>query len=267
MKRAAGAKSVQPSGRASPRASFRRILALAENSRRRGRYKAPSPRLPPPVNAGCARIDTLGDMPGFRWWFIEMRLCMFLIVVGVGAVIYGGYEGRLAWRERAPLEMSCADYVKQRPSARWVRVTGCDILGVVYTYQGGGVAASNGRPGSTVGVYFLARPPGETGPVPLVVNGVDQAVRNIIALAEPKRTDQLRPIIQAMAMAIEGMTDAVDPAAIKYMAENDKPPAPDIRAIEQGAHPLVGFAIASRRGRVAVRGNVPPLAHMAPRAP
>lgn len=45
-------------------------------------------------------------------------------VMGCG-LLWGGHASYVALRNRAPLEITCADFARARPAAAWVRLTGC----------------------------------------------------------------------------------------------------------------------------------------------
>lgn len=47
------------------------------------------------------------------------------VIVACGGTLWGGQNTYIALRNRAPVEISCADTLLQRPEAAWLRLTGC----------------------------------------------------------------------------------------------------------------------------------------------
>jgi hypothetical protein len=47
------------------------------------------------------------------------------VIVACGGTLWGGQNTHVALQNRAPVEISCADYLRQRPDAAWLRLTHC----------------------------------------------------------------------------------------------------------------------------------------------
>lgn len=68
-----------------------------------------------------------------------MNFGCLLLILGLGLVIGGGQGVWTAVTNMKPTEMSCADYVKQKPKATWLKLTGCflDMTDAAWRESGG----------------------------------------------------------------------------------------------------------------------------------
>lgn len=57
-------------------------------------------------------------------WF-DWILIPAMLAGAVSGVLFGGHNGYVALKNRAPIEMSCEDYLRERPKAAWVRLSQC----------------------------------------------------------------------------------------------------------------------------------------------
>ena len=99
-----------------------------------------------------------------------------LVLVGFMLLAHGGEPLYHALRNRQPLTLTCQQFAQQRPSALWLRITGCNVD------EGAGYRESRGRLNE---LFLLMRPPSQplAAPVPLVV-----ATREPRALAAAEAT-------------------------------------------------------------------------------
>jgi hypothetical protein len=55
----------------------------------------------------------------------DLFLLPMTVIVACGGTLWGGHNTHIALENRAPVEVSCADYLRQRPQAAWLRLTRC----------------------------------------------------------------------------------------------------------------------------------------------
>jgi len=93
-----------------------------------------------------------------------------LLLVSLVFLAHGGEALYYAATNRQPVIVPCDQFARQRPSALWLRVTGCDV-----DYLGAGYRESNGRLDE---LFLPMRPPSQppTSPVALVVATNDPQV-------------------------------------------------------------------------------------------
>jgi len=93
-----------------------------------------------------------------------------LLLVSVLFLAHGGEALYHAAANRQPVMVTCDQFVRQRPSALWLRVTGCTI-----DYLGAGYREANGQLDE---LFLPIRPPSQppTAPVALVVATSDPQV-------------------------------------------------------------------------------------------
>src|SRR3954453_11978687 len=86
-------------------------------------------------------------------------------LIGLGSAV-ACVGSVVTWhRNRAPVEMSLGDYLRDRPAGEWVRLTGCEV-------DYAAAAESLNKGGKVIAVYAPARPEGAgeiPGPVDAVV--------------------------------------------------------------------------------------------------
>lgn len=105
-----------------------------------------------------------------------------MVVVACGGTLWGGHNSYVALRNRAPLEIRCADYLRRRPDAAWLRLTNCypDFTSMAvesFTTKGAG-----GRSLTEVSAVYI----------PLrAVRGTGEALTRILLVGND---DDLRPL-------------------------------------------------------------------------
>lgn len=105
-----------------------------------------------------------------------------LVVLGVLAAVltwWGGQKTYVAIRDSKQVEITCADYVKKRPDARWLKLTDCE-----YDFEH--LAYEEDSSGSKYrSVYFPLRPSGEKdGPTYIVIKRDDKDMLAIVYALE-----------------------------------------------------------------------------------
>ena len=122
-----------------------------------------------------------------------IRALVVLGVIAAALCMWGGQKTYVAIRDRQQLEISCADYVKKQPSARWLKLVDCeyDFDHLAYEQESSGDKYK--------AVYFPLRPAGEEGgPTHIVVKRDDAAMLQIVYAFEhgnehPPGMDQMVP--------------------------------------------------------------------------
>jgi hypothetical protein len=97
------------------------------------------------------------------------------LVVGGLAVVgmwWGGHHIKLAVEECEPLEISCADYLANKPAAHYLRLTGCEPD---FEHM-----AKETTKGEVTAVYVPLRPVGETGAPHIVVERDDEEICHFV---------------------------------------------------------------------------------------
>jgi hypothetical protein len=104
------------------------------------------------------------------------RMLLMLGAVGVFGMWWGGHNVRLAIAEREPLEISCADYLANKPAAHYLRLTGCepDLDNIAEETEDREVKT----------VYVPLRPAHESGAPHIVLVRDDAAIRKFAASSE-----------------------------------------------------------------------------------
>lgn len=109
-----------------------------------------------------------------------------LLLASLVFLVHGGEALYHAAVNRQPVTVTCDQFVRQRPSALWLRVTGCDI-----DYLNAGYRESSGRLDE---LFLPIRPPSQppTSPVTLVVATSDPQVLAIAgtAIGNNRQPDQ-----------------------------------------------------------------------------
>jgi hypothetical protein len=117
--------------------------------------------------------------------FIIVPALLAGAAIGLG---WGGYGGYVALHNLSARELTCADYLAERPAATWLRLTACapdiDRIGVESIVGGG-----RSEP---IATYVALRPPGAAASTRAV----------IVVEGPPGRADQL-----ALDGPIEGMIE------------------------------------------------------------
>jgi hypothetical protein len=79
------------------------------------------------------------------------------VIVACGGTLWGGQNTYIALRNRAPVEISCADTLRQRPEAAWVRLTGCFPDFEHISVESSTRTTSSGKFSTTTAVYVPLR--------------------------------------------------------------------------------------------------------------
>src|SRR5262245_40676702 len=91
-----------------------------------------------------------------------MKFAIVMVLLFLLATVWGAQSVFIGIRDRALVEVSCADYVAHPPTGRWVKLVDCeaDVGHTVQQFENDKVDA----------VFVPLRPHGVTsGPAPLVV--------------------------------------------------------------------------------------------------
>lgn len=103
-----------------------------------------------------------------------LRGLLVLIAITGFAFYWGGTNAWVGLHNREATEITCADYVKHRPEAKWLKLTECDV-------DFDNMAIETGKNGVYTAVYIPLRPRGVTeGTNAIVVKRTDA---DILALA------------------------------------------------------------------------------------
>ncbi len=96
-----------------------------------------------------------------------MRLKLFLVLLGVGGMVFSAHKVYVVLTNRQPARMSCAEFIRSGSSAKWVELTGCEL----------DVENAIGLQSRVLkvdkGLYIPVRPAGETGTPPILLKTND----------------------------------------------------------------------------------------------
>jgi len=143
-----------------------------------------------------------------------MRAILVLVILSAVALWWGGQHLYVGLRDREPLEITCADYVKQRPDTHWLKLTKCDA-------DVDNLAYEDDRHGGADKVYVPMRPLGEDKGAPasdtlarglapdrrsaslthIVVERDDQDIRDLVALGNA--AGEKNPVVQRVAKSFD----------------------------------------------------------------
>ncbi len=115
-----------------------------------------------------------------------MNLRFALLVVGIPLIAHGGEGLYHAARSSRQAEMTCEQFVRQRPAGLWVRLTGCQL-----DYASPGYREADGR---IAEIFFPVRAEGQpaTSPAPILAGTTDPGALAIVqgAIGSGRPADQ-----------------------------------------------------------------------------
>lgn len=173
----------------------------------------------------------------------EARVVLAFAALSIMALFWSVPSIRVALTERAPHEMSCADFVRQPPEARWVRLVGCvaddNVLWGVAESRTTRVASHEPTEG-----YVLYRPVDANADavISIIVRRQDP---EILALARGvEDPGMMRRLAKTFREPIVGMVDRGLPEVLRNELPNLKLKiSQQSLVIDNGAHPLLGFSL------------------------
>jgi hypothetical protein len=205
-----------------------------------------------------------------------MRGLLFLVVLTAAALWWGLPNVYVGIRNREPLEITCADYLKQRPSDKWLRLTHCEA-------DIANLATEEATDHEIRRVYVPLRPEGaaDAGRTEIVVERDDREMRDAAAkLRQDNPTDaMIERVHRLLAEPTEGLVKfGID------LSDKDQEQlrrlgiglADDFVMIDRGAKPhfwaalgvsLAGLAVLGVFVRALVRRRKPAAASHAPAPP
>lgn len=179
-----------------------------------------------------------------------MRTILFLICLGL--LWAGGQEIYTAATNREPTVISAADYLKDRPEASWLRLTGCqvDVVEAVYFSKLGVTKPSE--------LFIPVRPAGaEGGPINILLQTKDTALIDLMNDESSDEDEVVRLIAEQANRDIEGVVQFginVKSKEKNKLAENVEGLASDFVIIREGIKPNFGGALGIFGGGVLVGG-------------
>src|SRR5690349_6715849 len=96
-----------------------------------------------------------------------MRFKLFLILVGVVAMWVAAQKCYVVLTNWRPARMTCAQFVNNRPGAKWVELTGCELD------VENAVSLQSRILKIDKGLFIPVRPAGATGPATIVLKTDD----------------------------------------------------------------------------------------------
>jgi hypothetical protein len=130
-----------------------------------------------------------------------MRAILVLVCLSAVALWWGGQHLYVGLRDREPLEITCADYVKQHPDTHWLKLTRCDA-------DVDNLAYEDDRHGGADKVYVPVRPLGEDkGATHIVVERDDSDIRELVALGNA--AGEKNPVVQRVAKSFDEPVEGV----------------------------------------------------------
>ena len=92
--------------------------------------------------------------------YLGIRLKIALFIGALALIVFGGDKAYQGLRYRAPVEISYADFVKQKPAAGWFHIKNCvfNVYRAVHFYEKNKAGAENDTSGITE-IYVPAQGP------------------------------------------------------------------------------------------------------------
>jgi hypothetical protein len=178
----------------------------------------------------------------FRW--------LILIGVAAWALYWGATNLWVAARERHPVETTCAAYAARRPSAHWLRLTGCvpdlDHVAIERVHEERAGIEVDRR---ITAVYLPLLPAGgPRGRAHVVLKSTDPDLVFLASQAHGSATadEAADRVSKWLAEPIEGLVHFgldVSQKEQKALAQLGLELAPDYAILDEGHHPYVWFAL------------------------
>jgi hypothetical protein len=172
---------------------------------------------------------------------MRARDLIALVVLVAAALWWGGHQLYVGLRNRRPVEITCAEFVKHRPDAEWLRLTHCDaaLNSVAYasTYN------------TVTKVYVPLRPEGiaEGGPTQIVVERDDAEIIEIMQAARGSTRKNPAPVevtLKRMEAAVADPTEGLVQVGLDLSEQRQRELAKlnlgldkDFVILERGAKP------------------------------
>jgi len=137
-----------------------------------------------------------------------IRLIIVLLALGGVGIYWGGTNFVTAVRERDPLEITCANYLKQKPDNRYLKLTECDPdMDNMALYEEG-----EGTAKKITAVYVPLRAKGTTvGKTQIVLLRKDTAITDLVS-----RADKLGTADEAQAKRIMDEFEAPNEGLVQF---------------------------------------------------
>jgi hypothetical protein len=174
-----------------------------------------------------------------------MRKLVLVLIVTAVASWWGAHHLYIGLRNREPLELTCAEYLSQRPDAEWLRLTHCtpDFDNLAYV-------STKYRPVRTVYVPVRAEGTAETNTSTIVIERDDDEVLELagrLKNAGPVTDKTVERLVAAFAPPIEGLVQVgldLSDKRQKELEGLDLHLASDFVIVKHGDRPRpLGYAI------------------------
>ena len=130
-----------------------------------------------------------------------------MVVVGIGGTLWGGQNTYVSLWNRSPVEISCADYLRSRPDAKWLRLTHC-----VPDFERVGVESSthttaNGQNGiaTTTAVYVPLRAENGSRRTQILLFSDDDDMLSLGSRIAPTVGNQ---VVRELSTSVEGLVES-----------------------------------------------------------
>jgi hypothetical protein len=166
-----------------------------------------------------------------------MRGLLFIIAVTGFALWWGGHHLYIGMRNRAPVEITCADYLKNRPDAEWLRLTHCDA-------DFDNLAFEQTKGDKLTKVYVPLRPEGtaSTDPTKIIVERDDEEMLELATTVRRSAPGEItiKRLVAAVAGPTEGLVEVgldLSDKRQSELANMNLGLAKDFVIVERGAKP------------------------------
>lgn len=90
----------------------------------------------------------------------DLILVPLTLAITIAGLVWGGRNTYIAIRNRAPLELTCAEYLAERPDAEWLILRDCEADWDHIAIEGRSSTTSSAKLASATAVYIPLRPAG-----------------------------------------------------------------------------------------------------------
>lgn len=180
----------------------------------------------------------------------QARLGCFLAIVAIGCFVAGGQAVYTGIRNRSPLEVSCADYLAQKPAGEWLRLKGCalDLADATFFKD---------KDSDRIKTAFIPiRPVGasDSAPLELLLQTQGSAYLDVLNKIQAVGNDEARLTEYMTANAdkvfpekdVEGLIAwgiDVEEKQLDEIRRLNKSLKPDFKILMDGAAPSLGFGL------------------------
>lgn len=186
------------------------------------------------------------------YYLLYLVLKLVFYLGWILCIYYGAMDAYVCLRNRAPLQMTCVEYVANKPSAKWLELAECYVdYTDVLTYYSTGAGGAGGTE-----ILFVPVRPSESDdtPIQIIMEVTDPERTSLLQEFNKTTGDRVLPFVMAHQdelFAVETVTGLIDYGSLRArnkalyeaMAESDVAFADDCVILRAGEKPNVPRAV------------------------